>query len=138
MRIHPRIHASLNIILESIRSHGYDRNIFTDRILCCADCSGSFVTVHNWHLDIHQDCIILSSTVPAKSFVSYRFLSILYSHCQYAFCLPDFYHIIFSIINKNSSLVYSCCFCFLYLSQCIATQSSSPLCFMFSLLAEFL
>ena len=60
MSVHTCIQRRLPVLVKGIRRHGDDRYPGKVRIFKLPDLSRGFISIHNRHLDIHQDQVVLA------------------------------------------------------------------------------
>ena len=68
MTVHSGRFGQRNIFRECIRSHCKNRNAPGVPPVRCTDCLRGIITVHNRHLDIHKDQIVVTDRRAAKAF----------------------------------------------------------------------
>ena len=59
MVIHPCLHCDLAVFLKGVSRYGNNWYLRLSRVFQRANLSGRFISVHDRHLDIHQDDVII-------------------------------------------------------------------------------
>ncbi len=60
MRCHAGVEAVLHILAEGVGRHCNNRNRFAKRLVAASDNSCRFKSVHDWHLDIHKNRVVIA------------------------------------------------------------------------------